>query len=326
VRVVLILGTVILALAGCADLEISWREAKSDFEELFGPQSEGTSAEEQAQARAAYQHASRQRAVGDQAKAAESLREAAELGHGAAAYELGIAYLGGRGVPKDLEKSATWINRAADLGNAGAQFLVGSSLYAGVGVPQDIPRGLMFLERGADQGHPKAQYLLGQAYVDGAGVTRNAAWAARWYGKAGRSGHVQAQYSYGVMLASGLGLPKDSRRAYEWLSLAGKNGDERAAELARKVSRGLTPEQRAAADASVLRFSARRSAGYADPPTVMYVQQRLNAIGYDTGPVDGIAGPRTRAAIEAYQAAQRLTVDGQSSRELVESLHNGDGT
>lgn len=156
----LILSTAFLALPGCASLETSWREFKGDLDGLFPPPDE-----QQAQAKAAYERASQQRAVGDQAGAVESLRQAAELGHGGAAYELGIAYLSGRGVPKDLEQSAVWINRAADLGDPSAQFLVGSSLYAGVGVPQDIPRGLMFLERSADQGHQKAQFLLGQAYA-----------------------------------------------------------------------------------------------------------------------------------------------------------------
>ena len=51
-----------------------------------------------------------------------------------------------------------------------------------------------------------------------------------------------------------------------------------------------------------------------------YVQLRLRALGYDAGPVDGITGPRTRAAIEAFQSARQLPVDGETSRSLVEDL------
>lgn len=44
--------------------------------------------------------------------------------------------------------------------------------------------------------------------------------------------------------------------------------------------------------------------------TVREQQAALRAAGFDPGPIDGIIGPRTRAAIRAYQQANGLTVDG----------------
>ena len=70
----------------------------------------------------------------------------------------------------------------------------------------------------------------------------------------------------------------------------------------------------------VTRFSPRPSLGYQDLPTVMYVQLRLRELGFDAGPVDGIAGPRTRAAIQAFQLAERMKVDGELTRRLVDYL------
>jgi localization factor PodJL len=291
---------------------------------IFGCAAPGPSIVEQQRAKAAYERASSERAAGDPVAAANHLREAAGLGHARAAYELGLAYMEGSGVPEDLDLSAKWINRAADLGDPGAEFLVGSSFYGGIGVEQDIPRGLSFLERAAHQGHAKAQFLLGQAYVDGVGVAKNAEWAARWYGKAARGGHLQAQYAFGVMFATGLGVPKNPRRAYRWFSIAAANGYEKAAGLRDAMASGLTPAALEKADANIARFSANASVGYADAPTVMYVQLRLHALGYNAGPVDGIAGPKTRAAIEAFQSAERMTVDGELSRELVEDLFERD--
>ncbi len=46
---------------------------------------------------------------------------------------------------------------------------------------------------------------------------------------------------------------------------------------------------------------------------VALVQQRLRALGYDPGPVDGRQGLRTAAGIERFQAAAGLTVDGMAS-------------
>ncbi|WP_206057401.1 UvrD-helicase domain-containing protein [Nitratireductor sp. XY-223] len=44
---------------------------------------------------------------------------------------------------------------------------------------------------------------------------------------------------------------------------------------------------------------------------VRQIQIQLNAYGYDAGPVDGLEGPRTRAAIAAFQEANGIPVTGQ---------------
>jgi len=51
--------------------------------------------------------------------------------------------------------------------------------------------------------------------------------------------------------------------------------------------------------------------GHLDPvESLTGVQARLNNLGYDCGPVDGINGPRTQAAVRAFQQDQGLDVDG----------------
>lgn len=53
---------------------------------------------------------------------------------------------------------------------------------------------------------------------------------------------------------------------------------------------------------------------------VISLQSQLAARGYDPGPIDGLMGERTRAAIRAYQRDRQMPVDGQVSQTLVASL------
>ncbi len=57
-----------------------------------------------------------------------------------------------------------------------------------------------------------------------------------------------------------------------------------------------------------------------DRTRVVLMQSRLKMLGFDLGLLDGIIGPRTVAAIEDYQRAQGLAVDGKPTRELLAHL------
>ncbi len=65
---------------------------------------------------------------------------------------------------------------------------------------------------------------------------------------------------------------------------------------------------------------APRGGCFADPPTVMYVEQVLNGLELDAGPVDGRNGKRTRSAIKAYQESRGRPVDGKVTPEFPRRL------
>lgn len=50
------------------------------------------------------------------------------------------------------------------------------------------------------------------------------------------------------------------------------------------------------------------------------LQQRLNQLGFDAGPEDGIFGPLTRAAVEEFQRNMGLPVDGVAGPSTLETL------
>ncbi len=50
------------------------------------------------------------------------------------------------------------------------------------------------------------------------------------------------------------------------------------------------------------------------------VQERLTALGFDTGGTDGNVGPKTYAAIKSFQTARGLVPDGYPDRDLLDAL------
>lgn len=49
-------------------------------------------------------------------------------------------------------------------------------------------------------------------------------------------------------------------------------------------------------------------------------QQLLADLGYAPGPIDGFMGPRTRAAVEAFQAAEGIEISGEMTPALIDRL------
>jgi len=68
--------------------------------------------------------------------------------------------------------------------------------------------------------------------------------------------------------------------------------------------------------------------GYGTPhgaSAVRAVQQQLNREGWEPGPIDGLYGPRTEAAVTRFQAAARIGVDGivgPQTRGAIKHAHN----
>ena len=56
------------------------------------------------------------------------------------------------------------------------------------------------------------------------------------------------------------------------------------------------------------------------------VQGRLRGLGYYFGEVDGDAGPKTRAALERFQAAKGLSVTGEADAETMSALRDAFGS
>ena len=77
---------------------------------------------------------------------------------------------------------------------------------------------------------------------------------------------------------------------------------------------------RAASEASPSASPSTTASAPAPANDVRSAQQRLKDDGYYSGPVDGLLGPTTVAALRAYQRDHRLTVTGRLDQATVSSL------
>jgi hypothetical protein len=62
--------------------------------------------------------------------------------------------------------------------------------------------------------------------------------------------------------------------------------------------------------------------GEGDPAVISELQEALSSAGYDPGPVDGTFGPRTEAAVVAFQQANGLSADGVVGPETASALNS----
>ena len=140
----------------------------------------------------------------------------------------------------------------AEKGDPKAQFHVGALSLANL----DLVTARHWFRKAAEQGDAGGQSLLAHMFHWGLGGPRDYAEALKWYRKAAEQGDSSSHYGLGSLYAEGHGVPKDSIRAYMWLSLslAGapplpENSKKEATEMLAKLTRSMTPQELAKAQA-----------------------------------------------------------------------------
>jgi uncharacterized protein len=137
----------------------------------------------------------------------------------------------------------------AEQGNANAQSNLAWMYEQGHGVPQDFKEAMKWYRSAAEQGFRAAQYNLGVMYSEGRGTPSDFREALKWYRRAATQGDAKAQYNLGFMYANGVGVPKDLSRGHMWWDLASKNGEAAAWQNLDALSKIMTKEQIARAQA-----------------------------------------------------------------------------
>lgn len=163
--------------------------------------------------------------AGDYASALKEWQPLADLGAPHAAYNVGLLYARGQGVPKDFAKAAEYYKKAADQGIVEAEYNLAVLYSNGEGVPKDQQEAMKWFLKAAEQGDTRAADSLGDIYNEGPGAFQNYSEALKWYQKAAEAGVADAQFNLGVMYDIGQGVPQNFTEALKWYQKAAEQGD-----------------------------------------------------------------------------------------------------
>jgi localization factor PodJL len=280
----------------------------------------------------------------DQRLGPPKLLAAADRNDPAAEFEIATRYAEGSLVPKDLAEAAKWYAKAAEGGVAVAQYRLGSLYERGQGVAKDLTSAVNWYQRAADQGNVNAMHNLAVLMSEGADAAPDHDKALQWFLAAGNYGVRDSQYNLGVIYARGLGTGQDLVESYKWFAIAASQGDTDAAGRRDEVAKAMTGDDLAKARATVSAWhvkspiaeanSVAAPGGGWDSPTntlgeqdrqalVKKIQTLLADAGYDPGPADGVAGPKTVDAVRAYQRTVGVPDTGAIDKNLMASLSDG---
>jgi localization factor PodJL len=181
-----------------------------------------------------------------------TLRLAAIAGDPLAAYEVGVRFSEGKGVPASNEEAARWFEIAAKKGIVPAQFRLGTLYEKGLGVKKDLIAARDLYRAAADRGHAKAMHNLAVIYAEGPDGKPDYTSAAQWFRRAADYGVTDSQYNLAILYARGVGVEQNLTESYKWFFLAAREGDQDAAqkrdEIASRIDRAALAAARAAAE------------------------------------------------------------------------------
>jgi localization factor PodJL len=183
-----------------------------------------------------------------------ALRNAALKGDASAAFEVGVRYAEGKGVPSNYDEAAKWYDRAAQAGVVPAMFRLGTLYEKGLSVKKDLDTAQRYYMQAAERGNAKAMHNLAVLDADGGGKGANYKSASLWFRKAADRGVADSQFNLGILYARGIGVEQNLAESFRWFSLAAAQGDADAGRKRDDIAKRLDPQSLAAAKLAIQTF------------------------------------------------------------------------
>ncbi|AIK96680.1 tetratricopeptide repeat protein [Candidatus Odyssella acanthamoebae] len=156
------------------------------------------------------------------ARLVKYLTVAANAGHSAAPSYLGLTYLHGVGVEKDVKAAIEWLDKAVEHNHVVGLCTYGVLLRAGEGIEPDYPRAKEYFERAVAKKYAYALTQLGVMHQFGEGCEKNIHEAVHLYYQAiATGGHQdkqdQAFLNLGMLYLEGTEIEQNIDKAERYL-------------------------------------------------------------------------------------------------------------
>jgi localization factor PodJL len=228
--------------------------------------------------------------------AGPKLRSAALKGDATAAYEIGLRYAEGKGVPPNLDEAAKWFDRAGQAGIIPATFRLGTFYEKGLGVKKDTDLARRYYTQAAERGNAKAMHNLAVLDADGGGKGANYKSASQWFRKAADRGVADSQFNLGILYARGIGVEQNLAESFKWFTLAAAQGDGDAAGKRDDIAKRLDAQSLAAAKLAIQTFTP-------EPQPDDSINVASPAGGWDSAPAQATAPKATKPAAPKRSAS-----------------------
>lgn len=160
---------------------------------------------------------------------------------------LAALYDDGHLLVQDHQKAFKWYRKATRQPKkiSVAYFKVGLAYLEGKGVEKDVEKGIKNVVFAARHHHTPSQMLLGLMYFQGDDVAKDLSKARYWFKEAAKSNDAKAAYAYAQMNEFGLGGAKNIQEARKWYLVSSARGYQRAMLRAEKLNPSQSEQQQA---------------------------------------------------------------------------------
>jgi localization factor PodJL len=225
------------------------------------------------------------------------LRAAALKGDPTAAYEIGVRYAEGKGVPANLDEALKWYDRAAQAGVVPAVFRLGTFYEKGMSVQKDADIARRYYLQAAERGNAKAMHNLAVLDADGGGKGANYKNASEWFRKAADRGVADSQFNLGILYARGIGVEQNLAESYKWFSLAAAQGDADSVRKRDDIAKRLDAQSLAAAKLAIQTFTP-------EPQPDDAINVATPPGGWDSAPAQAVAAKPAAKPASTKRAAR----------------------
>ncbi len=248
------------------------------------------------------------------------LQTQAQAGDAEAQNEIALTMLQVKGSKRDHEIALNWLKASAIQGLAAAQYNLAVLYDRGLGEVKDEIRAFFWYQRAAKQSYPTAQYNLGHFFMSGRAVPLSFKQAEHWFEAASNQGIKEASFNLGVFAEKGLAGNANIKRAISFYKKAADSGSVQASKRLQSLKQPEIENRFTLEPASLLDLQIPKESNREN--TITGIQEVLLQGGFYSGRIDGIAGPKTKAAIWTYQLDHDLPLTGLPSKSLLDFMEN----